>query len=176
MKLFNYRDRIPYVKDAFHEYLIHENKQAVNPALAGTKMAAHSAFRISPGESATIKLRLTDIDPLGTMDPDLPVLGSAAAPGDRSALPAVPRTSDFGAGFDAIFSQRMKEADEFYNSRISQHLSSDARMVMRQAYSGMLWSKQFYHYDVQTWLDGDPASLHGRACCFHPGGLALPGL
>jgi hypothetical protein len=169
VKLFNYRDRIPYVKDAFHEYVIHGNKQAVNPALAGTKMAAHSAFRISPGESATIKLRLTDIDPLGTLDPDLPALGSSAPPADRSALPAVPRTSDFGAGFDAIFSQRMKEADEFYDSRIPQHLSSDARMVMRQAYSGMLWSKQFYHYDVQTWLDGDPAGpqppesrKHGR--------------
>jgi Mannosylglycerate hydrolase MGH1-like glycoside hydrolase domain/Glycosyl hydrolase family 63 C-terminal domain len=169
VKLFNYRERVPYVKDAFHEYVIHGNKQAVNPALSGTKMAAHSVFHLSPGESATIKLRLTDIDPLGGLDPELPSIGTAAAPGDGKAMPGVPRTSDFGAGFDAVFNQRMKEADEFYASRIPQHLSSDARMVMRQAYSGMLWSKQFYHYDVQTWLDGDPAGptppasrRHGR--------------
>ena len=169
VKLFNYRERVPFVKDAFHEYLIHGNKQAVNPAMSGTKMAAHSAFHLSPGESATIKLRLTDIDPLGGLDPELPTIGTAAGPGDGKAMPGVPRTSDFGAGFDAVFNQRKKEADEFYASRIPQHLSSDARMVMRQAYSGMLWSKQFYHYDVKTWLDGDPAGptppasrRHGR--------------
>jgi hypothetical protein len=169
VKLFNYRERVPYVKDAFHEYVVHGNKQAVNPALSGTKMAAHSFFHIAPGESATLKLRLTDTDPMGTMDPDLPIIGSGAAAGDPKAIPGVPRTSDFGAGFDAVFSQRMKEADEFYDSRIPAHLSTDARRVMRQAYSGMLWSKQFYHYDVQTWLDGDPAGppppesrRHGR--------------
>jgi hypothetical protein len=157
VKLFNYPERIPYVKDAFHEYLVHGNKQAVNPALSGTKMAALYSFHLSPGEATTLKLRLTDTDPLGSMDPELPLIGTSAAPAERKPGPGVPGTNDFGAGFDAVFNQRMMEADEFYDSRIPQHLSPDARMVMRQAYSGMLWSKQFYHYDVHTWLEGDPA-------------------
>jgi hypothetical protein len=157
VKLFNYRERVPYVKDAFHEYVIHGNKQAVNPQQSGTKMAAHSVFLLPPGESVTLKLRLTDIDPLGSMDPELPWAGSSASPGRRVTSPAVPAPGDFGNSFDAVFNQRIKEADEFYDSRIPHRLSPDARMVVRQAYSGMLWSKQFYHYDVATWLGGDPA-------------------
>src|SRR5205807_1225418 len=69
----------------------------------------------------------------------------------------VPGTNDFGKGFDGLFAARIKDADEFYASRIPEELSADARNVMRQSYAGMLWSKQFYHYDVQTWLEGDPA-------------------
>jgi hypothetical protein len=152
IKLFNFRERTPYVKDAFHEYVIRGNKQAVNPALSGTKMAAHYAFHLPPGDSATIKLRLTGSDPLGSMDPELPWVANGPAPTSTALAPG-----DFAAGFDNIFTQRIKEADEFYASRIPQNLSPDARMVMRQAYSGMLWSKQFYHYDVETWIEGDPA-------------------
>ncbi|HTZ49088.1 MAG TPA: glucosidase [Verrucomicrobiae bacterium] len=157
VKLFNYRERVPYVKDAFHEYLVHGKKNAVNPALTGTKMAAHSVFQLGPGETATIKLRLTDLDPLGSLDPELPWIGSNAAAGQHTTSAGALAPGNFGEGFDAVFRQRIKEADEFYESRIPQHLSADARMVMRQAYSGMLWSKQFYHYDVETWLEGDPA-------------------
>jgi hypothetical protein len=152
IKLFNFRERTPYVKDAFHEYVIRGNKEAVNPAPSGTKMAAHYAFHLSPGDSATIKLRLTGSDPLGSMDPELPWVANGPAPTSTALAPG-----DFAAGFDNIFTQRIKEADEFYASRIPQNLSPDARMVMRQAYSGMLWSKQFYHYDVETWIEGDPA-------------------
>ena len=152
IKLFNFRERTPYVKDAFHEYVIRGNKQAVNPAPSGTKMAAHYAFHLPPGDSATIKLRLTGSDPLGSMDPELPWVANGPAPTSTALAPG-----DFAAGFDNIFTQRIKEADEFYASRIPQNLSPDARMVMRQAYSGMLWSKQFYHYDVETWIEGDPA-------------------
>ncbi len=157
VKLFNYRERVPYVKDAFHEYVIHGNKQAVNPALNGTKVAAHSAFHLAPGQSATLRLRLTDLDPQGSLDPELPWPGSNAAPGQRTTTLAALAPGDFEVAFDAIFTQRMNEADEFYDSRIPRTLSEDARMVVRQAYSGMLWSKQFYHYDVETWLTGDPA-------------------
>jgi hypothetical protein len=157
VKLFNYRERVPYVKDAFHEYVIRGNKGAVNPALSGTKMAAHYAFRLGPGESAKVKLRLTDLDPLGSMDPELPWIGSRTAPGQYKAGATALAPGEFGEAFDAVFSQRIKEADEFYASRIPHRLSDDARMVMRQAYAGMLWSKQFYHYDVATWLEGDPA-------------------
>ncbi|MGB2667804.1 MAG: hypothetical protein WAK48_27660, partial [Candidatus Acidiferrum sp.] len=157
LKLFNYRERVPYVKDAFHEYLVHANKLAVNPALTGTKMAAYSTFRLAPGEAATMRLRLTDLDPLGSMDPELPWIGMSGAAGQHAPSTGALAPGNFGEGFDGVFSQRMKEADEFWDSRIPRHLSADARMVMRQAYAGMLWSKQFYHYDVGTWLEGDPA-------------------
>jgi hypothetical protein len=157
VKLFDFRERSPYVKDAFHEYVVHGNKQAVNPASSGTKMAAHYSFHLLPGEAATIKLRLTDTDPLGSLDGEVPLIGSNAATSEGKPGQGVLRTNDLGTSFDDVFAQRMREADEFYDSRIPQNLSPDARMVVRQAYAGMLWSKQFYHYDVHTWLDGDPA-------------------
>jgi hypothetical protein len=154
VKLFNYPTRNHFVKDAFHEYLIGNNKSAVNPQQTGTKMAANYPLHLAPGESATLKLRLTDLNPLDPLE---------ANPND------VPSPNDFAAGFDGVFTERQKDAEEFYATRIPSHLSGDARLVMRQAYSGMLWSKQFYHYDVRTWLDGDPAGpvppperLHGR--------------
>jgi hypothetical protein len=169
VKLFNYRDRVPYTKDAFHDYIIHGNKQAVHPEKAGTKMGAYYPLTLAPGESATVKLRLTDLDPLGGMNTDSPMgeVGSDAGQRERGA--GVPATNDFGAGFESVFEARKKEADEFYDRRIPKRLSADARMVMRQAYAGMLWSKQFYHYDVTTWIEGDPAGpappksrMHGR--------------
>ena len=156
-RIFNYRSRTPYVKDAFHEWLIHGNKAAVNPERAGTKMAAHYPLQLGPGDSATVKLRLTDLDPLGCMDADSPMVGTITSPAHQERAEGVPGTNDFAKGFDALFVQRQKEADEFYSSRLAKELSSDAHKVMRQAYAGMLWSKQFYHYDVHTWLDGDPA-------------------
>jgi Glycosyl hydrolase family 63 C-terminal domain len=157
VKLFNYRERVPYVKDAFHEYLIRGNTKAINPDSIGTKMAAHYEFHLPPGESRTIQLRLTDVDPLGSLDPELPWIGGGPGAGQHTSSAGALAPGDFGAGFDAMFSKRMKEADEFYDSRIPSNLSPDARMVMRQAYSGMLWSKQFYHYEVEAWLEGDPA-------------------
>ena len=168
-EIFKYRSRTPYVKDAFHSYLIRGNKAAVNPQRTGTKMAAHYPVHLGPGESVTLKLRLTDIHPLGGMDADSPMSGTITAPAHQERAPGVPGTNDFGAGYDAMFVQRQQEAQEFYDSRISKNLSEDARHVMRQAYSGMLWCKQFYHYDVYTWLEGDPAGpeppeerWHGR--------------
>ena len=156
-RVFNYRSRTPYVKDTFHEWLIHGNKAAVNPERTGTKMAAHYPLQLGPGDAATLKLRLTDLDPLGCMDADSPMVGTITSPAHQERAEGVPGTNDFANGFDALFVQRQKEADEFYSSRLSKQLSSDAHKVMRQAYAGMLWSKQFYHYDVHTWLDGDPA-------------------
>src|SRR6266404_2272981 len=168
-EIFKFRSRTPYVKDGFHSYLIRGNKGAVNPELTGTKMAAHYAMQLGPGESATLKLRLTDLDPLGGMDPDSPMVGTISGPAHYERASGVPGTNDFGAGFDNVFDDRQKEATEFYESRIPKEISDDAHHVMRQAYSGMLWCKQFYHYDVYTWLEGDPAEpeppperLHGR--------------
>jgi hypothetical protein len=156
-KLFGGRNRSPFVKDAFHEYLIRGNKAAVNPAQDGTKMAAHYPLQLGPGESFTLRLRLTDLDPLSSLDGQSATVGAISSPGHAERPTGVPGTNDFGAGFDALFALRKKEADDFYDSRIPNELSGDAKNVMRQALSGMLWSKQFYHYDVRTWLDGDPA-------------------
>jgi hypothetical protein len=169
VRLFNGRNRSPYVKDAFHEYVIRQNKSAVNPDQIGTKMAAHYVLDLAPAQSATLKLRLTDLEPLGSMDIHAAIAGTISSPAHLERAAEVPGTNDFGAGFDGLFELRKTEADEFYASRIPQHLSDDAKNVMRQAYGGMLWSKQFYHYDVETWVEGDPAGppppkerLHGR--------------
>src|SRR5579885_1181864 len=105
----------------------------------------------------------------GGMSPDLPIIGTITAPAHKERGEGVPWTNDFGEGFDALIAARKKDADEFYATRIPKDLSADARSVMRQAYAGLLWTKQFYYYDVRTWLEGDPAGpkppsqrLHGR--------------
>jgi hypothetical protein len=155
-RLFNGQNRTPFVKDAFHEYVVHQNHAAVNPEQSGTKMAAYYPVNLGSGQSATFKLRLTDIEPLAGVDDSDP-RGTITSPGHAERAKDVPATDDFGAGFDHLFELRQKEADDFYASRVPKELSDDARSVMRQALSGMLWSKQFYHYDVLTWLTGDPA-------------------
>jgi len=157
VRLFNGRNRTPYVKDAFHEYLVRGNKSAVNPRQAGTKMAAYYPLELGPGQSATFKLRLTDMEPLASMERSLGVVGTITSPGHADPAEGVPPANDFGAGFDHVFALRQKEADEFYASRVTSEVSGDAKNVMRQAFGGLLWSKQFYHYDVRTWLEGDPA-------------------
>jgi len=156
-RLFNTKNRTPYVKDAFHEYVVHGNKAAVNPELMGTKVAAHYPLHLDAGASATLKLRLTDLEPLGSMDVYATATGTITSPAHAERAEGVPGTNDFAEGFEAVFAARQKETDEFYDSRIQKDISADARAVMRQAFAGMLWSKQFYHYDVRTWLEGDPA-------------------
>ena len=156
-RLFGGRNRTPYVKDAFHEYVIHGNKDAVNPHRTGTKMAAHYVLHLEAGESRVIKLRLTDMDPLDALSPDSVRPGAITSPAHAERGEGVPATDDFAAGFDAMFATRLKEADDFYASRIRKELANDPKNVMRQALAGMLWSKQFYHFDVRTWLEGDPA-------------------
>src|SRR5208282_6078669 len=156
-RIFNGKNRSPYVKDAFHEYLIGGNKAAVNPKQGGTKMAAYYQLQLGPGQSETIKLRLTDLEPPATMERTPDLAGNITSPGHDERADDVPAANDFEAGFDGIFSLRQKEADEFYASRVASELSDDAKSVMRQAFAGLLWSKQFYHFDIRNWLDGDPA-------------------
>ena len=156
-RLFGVKNR-SFVKDAFHEYVIAGDKGAVNPQQSGTKMAALYRLELAPSETVMLKLRLTDLEPLADMDVDSRMVGAITAPGHADRAEGVPATNDFGAGFEALFALRKKEADEFYTSRIPSELSGDAKAVMRQAFAGMLWGKQFYHYDVRNWLDGDPAS------------------
>jgi hypothetical protein len=146
--LFGEKSKTPFVKDAFHRYLINGERGAVNPALRGTKAAAHFANEIAPGQSWTIRLRLTD---------------------QNIAENRTPARELFGPSFDATFDQRKKEADDFYEKRIGSELSEDARRVQRQAFAGLLWCKQSYHYEVRRWLEGDstqpkpdPARKDGR--------------
>jgi hypothetical protein len=119
-----------FYKDAFHEYLIRGNSHAVCPKRRGTKMAAHTYHRIAPGESITLQARMAHED----QQPE----------------------SWFGEAFDQVFQARKSEADAFYQAKIPVHLNADQRSVSRQAYAGLLWTKQFYHYVVKDWLDGDP--------------------
>jgi hypothetical protein len=120
------------VKDAFHRYLVNGEPAAVNPALTGTKAAAHYALEIPAGQNTTLRLRLTDQDP------------------------SVPASKQFfGAPFNAVFDTRIKEANEFYAARRRESVSDDARLVQRQSFASLLWSKQSYHYDVRRWLEGD---------------------
>ena len=132
-RLFGVPNGSSYVKDAINDYVVHGVKEAVNPEQAGTKMAALYPLTIDPGETTTVRLRLTDKKGRGTGEPP------------------------FGPAFDQIFMDRQREADEFYGTVIPLTLSADARNLMRQSFAGMLWSKQFYHYVVQDWVEGDPA-------------------
>jgi len=127
-RVFGGTNRSPYVKDAFHEYVIHGNKAAVNPKQMGTKMAAYYPLELGPGESVTLKLRLTDLEPLAGMETGAGLAGGFVSPGTQERTEGVPATNDFGAGFDGLFATRQKEADEFYASRISKELSDDAKM------------------------------------------------
>jgi hypothetical protein len=131
-RVFGYPDKSSYVKDSFHEYVIGGVKEAVNPAQKGTKCAARYRSKITPGASVTLRLRLTNVEPK-----------------DGVANP-------FDAAFEKTFELRRGEADQFYARRFPQERSEDAHSIMRQALAGMLWSKQCYHYDVRTWLEGDP--------------------
>jgi hypothetical protein len=120
----------PFVKDGIDAHVVRGEQDRVNPALTGTKAAAWYRLTVAPGQAYTVRLRLSNVPPVG--DP-------------------------LGPGFDALVAQRIREADEFYATVIPRSLSPDARLVMRQALAGLLWSKQFYQYDVKRWLEGDPA-------------------
>jgi hypothetical protein len=126
-RLYN-QPRTGFPKDAFHEYVIDGNKNAVNPARQGTKATAVHVRTIHAGASTEIRFRLSD-----------------------SWIP-----SPF-ADFNRIFRDRIAEADEFYDVIQRGIESDDAKRVQRQAFAGMVWSKQFYYFDVPQWLEGDPA-------------------
>jgi Mannosylglycerate hydrolase MGH1-like glycoside hydrolase domain len=137
-RLFQIPNRTPYVKDGINNYLVHGFKDAVNPEKQGTKASAHYTVTVEAGKSKIVRLRLSDV--------------KAAAP--------------FGQGFDDALKARRTEADEFYASVIPKALDTDAASVMRQALAGMLWSKQFYYYDVDKWLEehgADPFRAKRRA-------------
>ncbi|MFO0900060.1 MAG: glucosidase [Pirellulales bacterium] len=131
-RIFGVPNRNPYVKDSFHEYVVHGRTEAVNPERRGTKAAAHYVLTMPAGGQQTVRLRLSD-----------------RAPQDWGRSSAGP----FGAAFDEVLQARRQEADEFYANITPASLSADQANVLRQALAGMLWSKQFYHYDVDKWLE-----------------------
>jgi len=129
-RLFGSLNPNPYVKDAFHRLVVEGDQTAVNPADRGTKVAAWYVLDLAPGETAEIRLRFSDVR-------EMP---SAA----------------FDDFFTTTFDARIRDAGEFYARVLPAGMSDDARNVARQAIAGLLWSKQFYHYVVRTWLQGDP--------------------
>ena len=144
-RLFGQPNSSPYVKDAFDAYLVRGRREAVNPSLTGTKAAAQVHLRVPAGQSQTLRLRLTQIGgQVAEQDQD-------GANGRAGVLDASPL---FGRAFADALVTRKEEADAFYDAIIPATLGPDARNVMRQAWAGMLWSKQFYAYDVTRWLTG----------------------
>ena len=128
-KLYGVRNASKYVKDGINDFVVHGKKHCVNPALIGTKMSVHYVLKIGAVDSRIIHLRLTDSS-------------SLRAPFNRS--------------FAKTFQKRKREADEFYKRISPFSVNDDESTVQRQAFAGMLWTKQFYHYIVEDWLNGDP--------------------
>jgi hypothetical protein len=126
-RVFGGRSASPFVKDAFDAYVVHGKHDAVNPAHTGTKAAALYGLAVPAGGSAVLRLRLTGAAPRPAADPF--------------------------AGFDRTMSARKAEADEFYRAVTPPSLSEDQASVMRQAFAGLLWSKQFYNLDADRWLE-----------------------
>src|SRR5512143_3683553 len=132
-RLFNVDNPQPYVKDAFDEYIVRGRKDAVNPQRAGTKVGLHYTLQVPAGGEQVIRLRLTKKT--------------------RAAATPQPLGSDLERNFKA----RIDEANQFYDCVIPAQSDAETRNIMRQAFAGLLWSKQFYHYVVRQWLSGDPA-------------------
>src|SRR5262249_21273505 len=137
--LYNVPNPTPWVKDGINDAVVHGSADRVNRR-QGTKLAGHAHAVVAAGAALTLQVRLC----------------------------AEPLKDPF-ADFDTVFARRIAEADAFYAGVQPAGLSADERLVQRQALAGLLWSKQFYHYDVYRWLTGDPpepvppaARWHGR--------------
>ena len=139
-RLYGTPNPSPYVKDGINNAVVYGQSHAVNPERTGTKAAAHYRSVVQPGETLTLRLRLET-------SPD---------EGRKRKDQATHPTQNPFDDFDAVFSQRITEADEFYAALQPPALSDDERTVQRQAFAGMLLSKQFFYFDVGEWLRGDP--------------------
>ena len=132
-----------FYKDGLNDFIVLGDTKAVNPGQRGTKCGVYGLLMLGAGETKVVRLRLSHVDTQLVKD-------KCNSKSDRFANVA------FDSEFDQHFEQRISEADEFYASRIPEQLSDCRKAIMRQAYAGLLWTKQFYHYSVATWLDGDP--------------------
>jgi len=129
-RLFGGENATPFVKDAFNAYLVDGRRDAVNPARTGTKAAAHYRVTVGAGQTSVLRLRLT----------------------------AGPAPAAFASAFDEAFAARQREADEFYRSITPASLGEDEARVVRQGLAGMLWSKQYYFFDADKWLEEHQAN------------------
>jgi hypothetical protein len=127
-RLFGQKNESPHVKDGINDCVVQGNQGAVNPGKQGTKVAAHYRVSVGAGQTKVIRLRLSNNS-----------LEQKGKP--------------FGKQFDEVFADRLREADEFYKSVTPPSVSDDAARVMRQSLAGMLWSKQFFFFDGDNWLD-----------------------
>ena len=132
-RLYGVTNRSPFVKDGFNDYVVDRKAEAVNPERTGTKSAVHYRLKVPANGSVSVRLRLF-------------------------AEEETPATV-FGRSFDGIFEKRIAEAGSFYSARIPKTLTADEQRIQREACAGLLWSKQFYYYVVDDWLQGDPSEL-----------------
>jgi hypothetical protein len=130
-RVFGIENGAAYVKDGINDYIVHGTKNAAHADGAGTKVSAHYAMTVAAGQAVTVRLRLSD------------------------AAPASGKSVD--GEFDKILAERKKEADEFFETLNLTSTAPERKEIMRQAVGGLLWSKQFYHYDINRWLKGDPS-------------------
>ena len=173
-RLFAAPNESPYVKDGIHDAIVNGLRGTVNPAETGTKAAAHYRMELAPGATQTIRLRLSLVEPGANGSVTRPELRHVprhvrAAKlvrlhGERDDESTQPVRSDvatfapmtWGDEFAVVFAARKSEADEFYASLQPPGLTDDERQVQRQAFAGLIWSKQLFHFDVDRWLNGDP--------------------
>ncbi|GAK50359.1 hypothetical protein U14_01588 [Candidatus Moduliflexus flocculans] len=134
-RIFGGENASPYVKDGINEYIVHGNHDAVNPAGTGTKAATHHVLNVKAGETVSLRLRLTDAARIGSKQPF--------------------------ADFDAVLAKRLKDADDFYRDVIPPKATEDEGRVMRQGLAGMLWSKQYFLFEVDQWIKDHGGSLFG---------------
>ena len=134
-RVFGQQNQHPYVKDGINDFVVNGRTEAVNPAQTGTKASVHHRLKIPAGGSQTVRLRLTRVAPADLKQ----AYGAAGDP--------------FGRHFGDVMLSRLGQADEFYGIVIPSSVGADAANVMRQALAGMMWSKQYYYYDVDKWLD-----------------------
>ena len=133
-RVFGIPNTETYLKDAFHDRVIHNTVDAVNPGQVGSKAAGWYTLNIPAGKSVTIRARITV----------------------ESQLPKGKPFDPFGAAFEEVFTQRIAEMERFYSDGRLGPLAPEEKNIARQAYAGLLWSKQFYHYVASAWFDGDP--------------------
>ncbi len=148
-RLFGTPKQTRYVKDGINNCVVHGKSAEVNPGGKGTKVSSHYHLTVNPGQCQVVRLRLNNI-----------------APKDLNSANASAKGNPFGADFDTVVKNRLEEADQFYATVIPSKLDADAANVMRQAVGGMLWSKQYYNFDVNKWLEehgADPFKSKQRA-------------
>jgi hypothetical protein len=150
-RLYGQNEAAGHFKDAFNEYVISGNEEAVNPQQAGTKATVHHEVIVPAGGSASVRLRLSATTAASSPTPlNGERAGVRGESGGKRPIAGKPFSD-----FDATFALRRREADEFYAELQKDIPDPDARLVQRQAFAGMIWSKQFFYYDVPEWIKGD---------------------